>query len=142
MRNTRIPNRREPRRRGATAVEFAVVVPLVFFFFFAMLEFSRANVIRNSIQSAAYEGARSAIVPGATADDARAAAFQILNAVTAVNASVTINPATITQLTPEVTVTIAVPLDDNGWVTAKFFQGRTLTSSVTLIRESSEFTAF
>ncbi len=142
MRKARISNRREFRRRGATVVEFAITAPLVFFFFFAILEFARANVIRHSIQCAAYEAARSAIVPGATADEARTAAFQILNAVSAINADVTLNPATITPQTPEITVTVDVPLDDNGWVAPMFFQGKTLTSSVTLSRERSELTTF
>ena len=133
---------RNSRRRGATAVEFAVVAPIVFFFLFTLFEFARVDVIRHSIESAAYEGARSAIVPSAGADRARAVALQNLDAIMAINADVTINPAVITPLTPEVTVTVEIPLDDNAWVIPRFFRGRRLTSSVTLRRERSELIVF
>lgn len=142
MRKSKISLNRNSRRRGATLLEFAITVPLLFFFLFALLEFSRANLIRHSIQLAAYEGARKAIVPGATAGTARTAAFQILNAVGVINADVTVSPAVITPLTPEVTVTIEVSLDDNVWVVPKFVRGKRLTNSVTLSRERSELIAF
>ncbi len=54
-------------------VEFAICFPLLLLFFFAAFEFCRANMIRQTADNAAYEGARRAIVPGATAEDARAA---------------------------------------------------------------------
>ena len=133
---------RNSRRRGATAVEFGIVAPIVFLFLFTLFEFARVDVIRHSIESAAYEGARSAIVPNASADRARTAALQNLDAIMAINADVTINPAVITPLTPEVTVTVEIPLDDNAWVFPRFFRGRRLTSSVTLRRERSELIVF
>src|SRR5690606_21432947 len=61
-------------RRGAALVEFALTAPLLFFILFASLEFARANMLRNTVEMAAYEGARRGIVPGATAEDVRDAA--------------------------------------------------------------------
>ena len=73
------PNTSPPsRRHGALTVEFALVVPLLFFFFFAQFEFSRANMIRNVIKTACYEGARAGVVPGATSDQIRETAQNIL----------------------------------------------------------------
>ena len=129
-------------RRGATAVEFAIVSPLVFLLFFAQLEFSRANLMRHSIQSAAYEGARRGIVPGATAADVEEAAQAILNAVSARNAEITISPAVIVHETRAVTVTVDLNLNQNSWGTAKFFRDRTLSSTVTLTRELNDLTMF
>ena len=129
-------------RRGATAVEFAVTAPLVFVLFFAQLEFSRANLMRHSIQSAAYEGARRGIVPGATADDVRTEARTILNAVSARNATITVEPAVILTDTRTVTVTVGISLNENSWGAAKFFENRTLSSSVTLSREVIDLTTF
>ena len=113
----------------------ALVAPFLFTLFFASLEFSRANVLRHAIQTAAYEGARAGIVPGATADNVQSEAATVLAAIGAVNVTVTVDPEVIQPNTTEVTVTVTIPLDDNGWVVPKFFSGRTLTSTVNLNRE-------
>ena len=121
------------QRDGATTVEFAVVLPLLILFVFAALEFSRANMLRNTIENAAFEGARSGIVPGATSSDARTAAQDLLNMLRINDSTVTISPATIDDTTESVTVTVATPMSiANHYVTPKFFLGDTLTASITL----------
>ena len=60
-------------------VEFAIVAPILFLFFFAAFEFCRASMIRHTADNAVYEGARAAIIPGATAGEAQAEASLILN---------------------------------------------------------------
>ncbi len=68
-------------RRGAAAVEFAITAPIFFLFLLAAFEFGWLNVIRHTADSAAYEAARTAMVPGATAADATAKATGLLNIV-------------------------------------------------------------
>ncbi len=68
------------RRRGATLVEFAVTLPIVFLLFFGMIELSRLFMLQHSADTAAYEGARNAIVPGAKPQDAVLAASELLRA--------------------------------------------------------------
>jgi Flp pilus assembly protein TadG len=116
-------------------VEFALTVPLLFMIVFAAIEFSRVNVIRHTVDNAAYEGARDGVYPGATAADVRATAQSILNAVGTAGAVITVTPSNIQENTPEVTVRVEVPLDQNGWIFPSFFAGRTLTGSSTLARE-------
>ena len=60
------------RRTGAVMVEFVIVAPLLFLFFFAAFEFCRVAMIRHTADNAVYEGARIGIIPGATADEAAA----------------------------------------------------------------------
>jgi Flp pilus assembly protein TadG len=122
-------------RRGAVVVEFALCAPLLFMFFFAALEFGRVNMIRQSIENAVYEGCRRGIVPGATAENCRAAAQAVLNTVSVNAATVTVTPSVITDDTPEVTVAISVPINSNSWVAPFFFRDRTLSNSMTLRRE-------
>jgi Flp pilus assembly protein TadG len=113
MRTTTHTYRRRSMRRacwGVVTVEFAICAPILFFFFFAALEFSRVNMIRQSVENAVYEGSRRGIVPGATAADCRAAAQNVLNTVMARNATIDVTPAVIVQDTPEVTVAVAVLL--------------------------------
>jgi Flp pilus assembly protein TadG len=122
-------------RSGAVVVEFAICAPILFMFFFAALEFSRVNMIRQTIENATYEGSRRGIVPGATADDCRNAAQTVLNSVSTNNATVNVSPSVITSNTSQVTVSISVPINDNSWVSPFFFKNKSLSNSMTMRRE-------
>jgi len=126
------------KRRGATAVEFALAAPILFLFVFASVEFARANMIFNTIENAAYEGARRGVVPGATEPDCKAATQTLLDIVGIKNSTVTVDPTTINESTESVTVTVDVPMTvSNGYVASHFFLGKTLSVSITLPRESN-----
>ena len=125
------------RRRGAAAVEFALTAPLFFVFLFAGMEFSRANILRNLCDNAAFESARAGIVPGATAEKCIASANAALDILSVKNATVDVEPSTIDPNTDEITVTITIPLGDNAMPMSEFVMGSVLTRSVTLKRLSS-----
>ena len=130
--------RRRRRRlppRGATTVEFALTAPILFFFIFAALEFSRAHMIYHTCENAAYEGARRGIVPGATQQNVIDTTHSILNSVSVTGLMITVTPTNITSDTTEVTVVISVPIDSNSWVTPLFFLGKTASVTCTLQRE-------
>jgi len=126
---------RRQRRTGATAVEFALVAPIFFMFIAASFEFSRLNVIRHTADNAAYEAARKAIVPGATSAEAVTKANDTLRVVNTVGAVVTVNPTTLGPDTEEVTVTVNVLMDQNGWIIPRLIGSRTIQSSSTLQTE-------
>jgi Flp pilus assembly protein TadG len=123
------------RRSGAVVVEFAVCVPILFLFFFAALEFSRVNMIRQTIENATYEGSRRGIVPGATSADCRNSAELVLNTVSTNDATITVTPSVITPETPQVTVEITVPIESNSWIAPFFFKNKSLNNSMTMQRE-------
>lgn len=122
-------------RRGATAVEFAITAPVVFLFFFAAFEFCRVAMIRHTADNAVYEAARLAIVPGGTAAEATAEAERVLATVGATDFAITVTPNVIEKSTPEVTVRIRVPLDQNSFVPVKYFAGETVERELTMRRE-------
>lgn len=128
-------------RRGTTVVEVALVLPLILMLFFAAVDFSRANSIRNTAENAAYEGARRAIVPGATKQSALDEANAILNILSINTATVTVNPETITNSTPQVTVTVSVPLGSNLYAASPFLTSTTISRTCTLTREQFAVTA-
>ena len=123
-------------RKGAVAVEMAVTLPLLFFIVFTSIEFGRMNVIRHTVDNAAYEAARRAIVPGATAQDADDVARSIMRTCGARGVVVNVNPTNIDLDTPEVTVTVSVQANDNGFLAPRFFDGETLIGQSTLRRET------
>jgi Flp pilus assembly protein TadG len=130
--------RRRSYRRGAALVEFALTSSLLFLIVFTAIEFMRVNTIVNTSENAAYEGARTAIVPGATAADAIAAAQSILNVIGTRNAVVSVDPQAVEINTLEITVTVQVPLDANSFIVPQFFLGKTLTKACTLSREITD----
>ncbi len=134
--SVRTTQSRNPRR-GATVVEFALTVPVLFLFVVAAIEFSRVNMIRHSVQNAAYEACRRGIVPGATAADVHSRAEDVLAAVSA-HGDIIVEPATFTAGMTEVTVTVHAALDEHGWVAPLFFGETILTGSLTLTREKFE----
>jgi Flp pilus assembly protein TadG len=125
-------------RRGATTVEFAIVAPIFFLLMMASFEFSRLNVIRHTADNAAYEAARHAMVPGATASEAISKANTILSTVGTRGARVTINPTTLGPDVDTINVRVDVPLDQNGWIVPRFTSGSTLTAQSTLRTERAE----
>lgn len=123
------------KRRGATMVEFAFAAPILIVFSLTLIELARLFTIQNTVENAAMEGARRAIVPGATAGNAEQAAKEVLEAVRISNSKVTITPSVITQTTPTVTVAVRAPVAGNTWIPSRFFKGTQLSKSITLTRE-------
>ena len=122
-------------RFGATLVEFAISLPIVFMIFFGMIEVSRFFMLQHSADTAAYEGARNAIVPGAKPEDAIVAASDLLKAAGVKGGQITVEPEFITEETALVTVSTVIPLKATGWVVPNFFGEGMVKSEVTLICE-------
>jgi Flp pilus assembly protein TadG len=133
-----LPCRRPRERRGAAAVEFAITAPIFFLFLLAAFEFGWLNVIRHTADNAAYEAARTAMVPGATAAEARNKANNLLRVVGARGARVTVAPAVLTPETEQVTVEIDIPMNRNGLIAPRFTRNATLHSESTLRTERAE----
>jgi Flp pilus assembly protein TadG len=129
---------RPTQRRGAVIVEFAIVAPVFFMFIIVSFEFGRLNVIRHTADNAAYEAARNAMVPGATAAEAVAKANSIMNIVGTRGARVSINPTTLGPNVDEVTITVEVPLALNGWIAPRFTSATTMRSVSTMRTERAE----
>ncbi len=126
-------------RTGAVLVEFALAAPITFVVVFALIEFSRVAMLTNSAENAAYEGCRARDHSGGTAAKAQAAASRLLSSVGAVNPTITVTPATITEATTEVTVEVSLSLNSNAWMIPTFTKNQTLIKRCKLTRESASF---
>lgn len=119
-------------------VEFALTAPVFFLFLLAAFEFGWLNVIRHTADNAAYEAARTSMVPGATKAEAVAKANGLLQIVGARDATVTVTPNVITPETNQVTVTIDIPMSKNGLIVPRFTSKTTLHGSATLRTERAK----
>lgn len=102
--------------RGAAAVEFAIVFPLVLIFFIGIIAVSQAFILRDLSQLAAYEGARAGTILDATSEDIRTETERVLTSMRVQGAEITIEPTQLTNSTPRVRVTVRIPIADNAWV--------------------------
>ena len=122
-------------RRAAMLVEIAIVLPIIFLMIAAFLELSRAWMLKQTADSAAYEGARAAIVAGAVPEDGRVAAETLLKSSAIKTWRVSIDPLMIVEDTTHVTVSVNIPVAGNTWIAPFFLKSKEVTSSVTLITE-------
>ena len=125
-------------RRGVSAIEFAITAPVLFMLVFGGLELARANLIRNTCEFAALEGAREGIIPGATSERCAERAEEQLDLLGVKNAEVVIEPETILPTTNEITVTVKIPMTDNALPMSRFVIGKMMERSIKLRRESSD----
>jgi Flp pilus assembly protein TadG len=132
--NHRLPVRPQGRR-GTAAVEFAMTAPLLFMMIYASVELGHANMVLNATEAACYEGARVGIVPGATADECRAAAATILQISGIRGATIQVAPADLNTNSNTVRVDIAVPYVSTAIMPATFTRGLNIRRSCELIRE-------
>jgi len=123
------------KRLGAATVEVAFTLPILLLIIFAGWEVCRINAIQNTLENAAYEAARESMLPGANLARVQARADSVLDSLAINNSTVTMDPATITQLTDDVTITITAPVADNSLGVMMFFTSGNLSTSMTLSRE-------
>jgi Flp pilus assembly protein TadG len=133
---SRIPkHRNRTQRQGAVAVEFAIASMLLFLVIAISIEFSRANMIRHTVDNAAYEAARAGIILGANVDQMTSTAMSVMASVRARDVTVDIDPPVIDDATDEVVVRVSTPCDKNGYITAKFFKGQQYVGECRLSRD-------
>lgn len=129
---------RQRKRRGAALTEFALVLPLLVLLVFATIETCSMIYLEQSLKVAAYEGTRIALVPGTSAGNVTAAVNQVLEDRHVDKATVTITPSNYSTASSGtyIRVTVAAPAKGNSLVGAWFYGGRTLTSSVEMMKET------
>lgn len=94
MRHTHLSHqRRDNAERGAAAVEFAIVLPLLVMLVFGIVQFSIAYNRQQGLHAAAREGARLASLPQTTSSDV---VNRVRSALNGVLSTSEINAATIT----------------------------------------------
>ena len=129
-------NRRQ-RRRGAAAVEFAIVAPVFFMMVIGIIEVGRAIMVQQVLINASRVGARQAVTLSATQASATAAARDYAAGVgiSGITVSVSPDPAAAATGTP-VTVNASVNFSNVSWLTSPWFMGgKTLTASSVMRKE-------
>lgn len=117
--------------RGVAAVEFAIVLPIIFLLFLGCLELTAVNFARQTAGNASYEAARKMIIPGGTSADAVAEGMRHMN-----NQGMgTGARVTTSSDATSATATVSVPASTVSWGLIRFTGGITIRQSCTLTKE-------
>ena len=125
-------------RRGVAAAELAVCLPVIVLMVLATIEACSMVFLKQSLTVAAYEGVRVALVQGSTASSVQATCQQILLDRHVAGATVSVQPSNIAALNPGdfVDVTISAPCVSNSVVPVRFYRGRTLSATASMMIEN------
>ena len=127
------------KRRGAAAVEFAVVAPVFLLLVFGMIEYGRMVMVQQVLTNASREGARCAVLDGTTHQE-------VVDTVTAYLTSGSIQGAniTVTPTNPEdagfgdpVTVSVDIGFSQVSWLPSPMYLGGKTLSATTVMRRES-----
>jgi Flp pilus assembly protein TadG len=124
-------------RRGAAAVELAICLPLIVLLVMASIEACTMIFLDHSLTIASYEGVRAGINYDGTNADVLARCNEIINQRSIKGAQVSINPGDVAAVSrgEQIAVTVSAPCDLNMVVPPWFYEGRTLRSTITMVKE-------
>jgi Flp pilus assembly protein TadG len=128
-------------RRGAAAVEFAIVAPVFFLVVLGIIEFGRMVMVQQVITNAAREGARIAVLDSATTARVTSKVNAYLSAASLRGATtlVTPNPPASARFDEPVTVEVRLPFSAVSALSRPFMsRGMVLTARSVMRRETVE----
>lgn len=136
----RVPSR-PTERRGTSAVEMALVAPVLVMLLLGMIEAARLGMVAQLLTTAAREGCRVAVLEGMTQSDVQAHVDDVL-AGSGISVG-TVTPTCSSQYTwtsapagTPITVSLSVPYSQVSWLkVSAFFSNATVSASATMSSE-------
>lgn len=126
-------------RRGAAVVEFAIVAPVLLLLILGMIEYGRLVMVQQVITNATREGARAAVLDGATTTGVTTIVNDFLTGSRVSGAVVTVtpNPPSTAAFGDPVTVSVQVPFTEVSWLPTPMFLSNTTLSATTVMRRET-----
>ena len=120
-------------------MEFAVVAPVFILLVFGMIEYGRMVMVYQVLTNASREGARVAVLDGATTSSVQTQVNSYLTSASISGATVTVspNPPSTAQYGDPVTVTVSIPFSQVSWLPSPMYLGATTLTSATVMRRES-----
>jgi Flp pilus assembly protein TadG len=120
-------------------VEFAIVAPLFFLLIFGMIEFGRMVMVQQVITNASREGARVAVLDGATFSEVQTAVENYTSSASLEGAEVSVNPnpPSSAGYGEAVTVVVSISFDQVSWLPSPMFLGGSTMSATTVMRRET-----
>jgi Flp pilus assembly protein TadG len=124
-------------RRGAAAIEFALVLPIFISLLLGILEFARLGMAVQVVTAAAREGCRAAALPGSTAATAQARVNSVLVQSSFPSATITLTPSDPTTAAggSAITLSLSVPFSKISWLGTSTFINTQIGGTATFASE-------
>lgn len=132
------PQNYHPQHRsGAAIVEFALVVPVLLVIVMGTIEASTMIYLKQTLHIAAYEAARTALVPKTTVSIVETTARRILDDRRVRDTTITVTPNNFSAAAAStwITVRIDAPSNSNFAVPLLFFRNKTISGNCTMMKE-------
>ena len=131
------PRNRRQRRAGVAAAELAVCLPVIVLIVLATIEACTMVFLKQSLSIAAYEGARTALATSTTSADVVRTVEQVLTERRVNSGTVNLSPGRPDTIPPGqfLTVSVSAPAAGNSVIPIRFYRGRSLTGSATMMKE-------
>lgn len=125
------------KRRGTAAVELAVCLPVIVLLVFGSIEASSFIFLKQSLNVAAYEGARQSARAGSTNEQAIARAKNILQARSVQDFEVRFPDGEVADKSrgDEIVIEVSAPTQSNSPLAGQFVTNRILTARVVMVKE-------
>lgn len=121
-------------------MEFAVVAPVLFLMIFGMIEFGRLIMVQQIMTNASREGAREAVLDGATSTTVDTHVREYLQGTSidpnGVTVAFNISPQSATA-GDAVTVTLTLDFNDVSWLPGSWFLSNTTMRAQTTMRREA-----
>jgi Flp pilus assembly protein TadG len=108
---------------------------------FGMIEYGRMIMVQQVLTNASREGARRAVLDGATTEDVQTVVEDYLENGSVEGATIAVSPSPPSSAVAgdAVTVSVSIPFEDVSWLPGAFYLGETtLNADTVMSRESPE----
>lgn len=124
-------------RRGVAATELAVCLPIILVLIIGTIEACSMIYLKQSLSTAAYEGARASLKPGATTSDVTDACNRVLAPRNVAGATITVSPSGFESQPVQTWVTVRITASggSNSVVAGWFYDSLTIDGQATMMKE-------
>ena len=124
-------------KKGLATVEAAMCLPIITLLMLGTIDACTMIFLKQSLTIAAYEGGRTALIPGATGSNISTDCMQLVSDRNINGAQIFLQPSNPenAKAGSRISVTVSAPCGANSVIPSLFFQGSSLSATAHVMKE-------